>query len=126
MEGFSRITYKNKTINYVNYSIFQSDAHQKQKMLELLKFAEADRIIQPLDSALVLVNVSNLSFDMDTLKQFKESVDRMDPFDKKMAVVGVTGLIKTAYNFVFGLTQNRKRKAFDSELEAKEWLVVEG
>jgi hypothetical protein len=125
MEGYSKINYKNKTIYYSNYSIYQSDPDQKRKTLELLDFIQADRIKQPLNSVLALVNVANLDFDMEILKRLKENLQQTEPYDKKMALIGINGLKKTAYNFVFGLTPSPKRKSFDTELEAKEWLVKE-
>jgi len=122
MEGYSEITYKEKTICYSNYSIY---ANQKEKMMELLKFEESQWVKHPQNSILALINVTNISFDMETLNKFKENIARTAPYEKKMALVGITGLLKTAYNFVFGLTPNQKEKAFDTEEEALEWLVRE-
>ena len=45
------------------------------------------------------------------------------PYEKRVAVIGMKGLQKVAYNFIVSLTQKDLVKAFDSELEAKEWLV---
>lgn len=125
MEGFSKIIYKDKAIRYVNYSLFQSDPDQKQKMLELLAFSQSGRLQQPLNSVLTLINVSNLNFDLDTLQHFKESINITAPYDKKIAVIGVTGLIKSAYKFVVGATPSQKIRYFQAEPEAKEWLVQE-
>jgi hypothetical protein len=60
---------------------------------------------------------------MDVLNAFQKSTKRTADYEHKMAILGVKGLMKAAYNFVIGLTQNKKVKTFDSELEAKEWLV---
>jgi hypothetical protein len=125
MEGFSIITYKDKTIFYSNFSIFQSDPDQKQKILKLMKYGEDEWLKQPLNSVLALINVLNLNFDMEILRYFRESLAKTTHYEKKIAIIGVTGLIKTAYNFVIGLVPNQKVKTFDTEEEAMEWLVKE-
>lgn len=125
IEGFSIITYKNKKIRYVDYSsaIFNGP-DKKQKILELLEFATNEWLSQPPSSVLAVLNITNTGMDMDLLNAFKESSNRTELHQKKVAIIGVTGLLKTAYNFVVGLTKaNSKIKAFDDELEAKEWLV---
>lgn len=125
MEGYSKIDFNNKTIFYVNYSVFRSLPDPKEKILELLKFNQADLLQQPLNSVLTLVNVSHLHFDLTILKLFKESTDITLPYEKKLAVVGIKGLLKSGYNYVVGLSPNNKVQAFDTEEEAKEWLVKE-
>lgn len=125
MEGYSKFTYCDKTIFYEDYSIFQSHPDQKEKVVELLKFIQGDLLKQPLNSVLSLVNVSNLKFDMLILKLFKESTQLTSPYERKIAVLGVKGMLKSGYNFVIGLTSKRQVKAFETEQEAKDWLVKE-
>jgi hypothetical protein len=123
MEVFSKIIYKNKMIYYLDYSAFQNDKDRKEKTLQLMKTAADTWSVQPKNSVLSLLNLNNFYFDMDILNAFKESASRTSENEKKMALIGVKGLIKTGYNFVIGLTQNSKVKVFDTEAEAKEWLV---
>jgi len=125
MEGFSEIIYKNKAIFYTNFSIYKADPDYKQKILDLLKFSDTESLKKPLNSVLALVNISNVKYDMNILHHFKESMNKTAPYGKKLAVLGVNGLLKSGYNFVVGLTPNLKRKAFDTEQEALEWLVME-
>jgi hypothetical protein len=123
LEYVSKIIYKNKTIYCVDYSIFQKDNDKKEKTLQLLKMTAHSCLKQPENSVLALINVTNFYFDMDILNAFKESSNLIIPFEKKLAIIGVKGIIKTAYNFVIGATQDSKAKSFDSKEEAKEWLV---
>lgn len=122
MAGISKINYKNKEILYIDYSGLAEDKAQKQKTLEFIKAGTEAYMQYPANSALGLVNVENLYFDMEILSAFKESRNKGGYTIKKEAIIGVKGLIKAAYNFVIGLTNNTTR-AFSSEQEAKEWLV---
>ena len=122
VEGLSKIYYKNKMIYYIDYSVFQpiiSSKDKKEKTLLLLKSAGDEWITKPPNSVLSLVNVTSFYFDMDVLNAFKASATRTAPYENKMAIIGVKGLLKTAYNFVIGLTQNSKVKAFGSILDCK-------
>lgn len=123
VEGFSKITHKGKTLFYHDYSGFAKDkATQKEKTIKLRKAVTAEYTNQPPLSVLTLVNVENFYFDMDVLKAFKEEVAIEDKYERKSAIIGVKGLVKTAYNFVVGFAST-KVKLFDSLEEAKDWLV---
>jgi hypothetical protein len=122
MEKVPRINYKGKEIVFVNYAPIGKD---KDKVLELMSCMDKTYMESPEHSVLALVNVENMMFDMDILKKFKESQGITEKYQKKVALVGVKGLLKAGYNFVIGLTSNRTTKAFDSEIEAKEWLTAD-
>jgi hypothetical protein len=63
---------------------------------------------------------------MELLTAFIDEGKKTNPYEKKVAVfginVGVNNVDKLAYNFISGLGNN-KMKVFDTESEAKEWLV---
>ncbi len=123
VEGLSIINYKGKTIVYGNYMTFAEDkSTQKAKTLELEKAVSAEYSKYSTKTLLALTNVQNMYFDMDILNAMKNSMDKVSPYMKKSAIVGVKGLAKAGYNFVIGLA-NHNTKAFDTEEEAKEWLV---
>lgn len=120
MEGLSIISYKNKSIMFIDFSVNKT----KEKTLELINAVGTESEKYPPKSILVLVNAAGFTFDMDVLNVFKDMhMKKAAPHQKKMAVIGMKGLIKAAYNMIVGLTQNDSSKIFDSELEAKEWLV---
>jgi hypothetical protein len=118
VDGMLKITYKNKEIIYLDYSKF---GDSKEKVLGLLKSAPDEYKKYPPKSLLVLVNVKGFHFDMDTLNTFKNEAPKTAPYEKKVAVVYVKGLVKAAYNFV-ALTKSNF-KVFETEEEAKEWLI---
>lgn len=123
VEGCSIITYKNKTIIYFDYTNIGGN---RQKTLDLIKEGAEEYIkyakVHGEHSILALTNVTNLKFDMEILGLFKENNNKCKNLYKKLALVGVKGLLKAGYNFVVGLT-DQTTKAFESETEAKEWLV---
>jgi hypothetical protein len=120
-EGISTISYKDKTILFFDFS---NMGKSKEKTIKLINAIGGEYARNPLNSVLALFNVKNIYFDMDILNVFKEARNQFSQYEKKVAVIGVTGLLKTGYNFVVGLSKDSSSvKIFDSELEAKEWLV---
>jgi len=121
MKEFFVITYKGKQIHYIDYSNFRNE---KEKALQLLKFALNECKKFPPKSSLTLINLANLNFDTEVINAFKDSTRQSAPYVKKVAIIGIKGLQKVVYNFIASLTQqDYSLKAFDSELEAKEWLI---
>ena len=120
MEGFSIITHKNKQIFCIDYS---GIGNAKEKVLQLLEWVAVEYKKQPPKSILALTNVENLHFDSQIIDAFKKGRDQTTPYEKRVAVIGMKGIQKVAYNFIISLTQKDLVKAFDSEVEAKEWLV---
>ena len=119
-EFFSVITYKGKKIHYIDYSNFGS---AKEKTLGLIQYSVGEcKKLEP-KSSLTLINVVNLSFDMDIINAFRDSIGDTLPYVNKLAVTGLTGLQKVDYNFITNLSQKYLIQAFDTELEAKEWLI---
>lgn len=121
MEGFSTIIYNEKQIIYLDFSSFIDD---KEKAKELIKGATVEYTKYPLNSVLVLVNVTNLRFNSEVMNIFKEEQDKSAPFEKKVAVFGMNSLQRIAYNFVTR-SNGDAVKSFDTELEAKNWLASE-
>lgn len=120
MKEFFVITYKDRKIHYIDYSNFGSS---KEKTLQLLKYSIGEcKKLEP-KSSLTLINVVNLSFDMDIINAFRDSIGDTFPYVKKLAVIGLNGLQKVVYNFITNLSQKYLIKAFETELEAKEWLI---
>jgi hypothetical protein len=125
LEGFVKNIYKGKTILYYNLSFLPPGTDQKEKIVALLECGDIEWLKQPPNSVLALFNVTNFTFDMNLLNYVKESAKKTVFYEKKIAFVGVTGLTKTAYDLVIGLFPNQKWELFDTEEEAKEWLVQE-
>lgn len=125
VEGLSTINHQGKSIVYIDYTSFANldRAQQKEKVLQLMRHVIETYSKYPPKSVLSLVNVENVFFDMDMLNAFKNSRNETK-YEKKLAVIGIKGLIKAAYNFVVGLTQDRSSvRTFDTKQEALDWLA---
>jgi hypothetical protein len=120
MEGLSHIIYKDKTIIYVDYSGFGSS---KGKIIALIKEATGEYKKYPLGSVLALINIQSTMFDIDILNIMKNAKAETIPYEKRIAIIGMEGPQKAAYDFIVCLTQKEIIKVFDSEQEAKDWLV---
>lgn len=119
MEGLSKIAYKGKEILYVDYSAIGSE---KEKAKQLILASTEEYMKYPPKSVLALVNVENLHFDSEIVDLMKTTKEKTVPYEKKIAIIGMKGLQKVAYNFVISLTQRDKVKTFNTAEEAKEWL----
>lgn len=122
MEGLSNITYQNKKIIYLDYS---NIGNSKEQAIQLIKAGTVEYAKYPPKSVIALVNVTNLRFDSEVMSVFKEEQDKAAPYEKKVAVFGLNALQRIAYNFISGSNKNVSIKAFDSEQEAKDWLVAD-
>jgi hypothetical protein len=122
MEGISKINYKDKMIYYVDYtSVEDTD----EKTIQLLQNVTLEyQILQlPSKSVLALVNITNRQFNIKVVNAFKAEREVTTPYEKKIAIIGMDSLQEVAYNFLIGLTLGDLIKTFNSEFEAKEWLV---
>ena len=120
MEGISTINYQGKKIYIINFSEF---GDSKEDTVRLINAVGDEIITNPLNSVLALFDLSNSFFHFDTLKTFKQLEERCGQYEKKVAVIGLKGLQKTGFNTIAGTKKSGSIKAFNSELEAKEWLV---
>jgi hypothetical protein len=125
MESVGKITYQNKTIFFADYTEVGAD---KVKTIQTVK--DGTQLLstdesgekRPPHSVLALANVTNVHFDMEVLRVFQEQNKELEQYYKKLAVVGVVGLLKAGYHFVIGLS-NKTIQIFNTEQEAKDWLI---
>lgn len=123
MEGFSIISYKNKKIFYIDYSSFGLNI---DKAFRLIRFAtqEYQRLQLPPKSVLAIANLSGLYFNSDLVNVFKEEKEKTFYYEKKVAVIGLKGLQRLAYDYITTLSSGDLVKIFRNISEAKEWLVT--
>jgi hypothetical protein len=74
------------------------------------------------NSVIYLMDASNMNFSMKTITLFNQFASKTKPFDKGVALLGATGLIKIMYDG-FSKVFTKTLKTFDSREEALEWLV---
>lgn len=119
MEGISTIIYHGKQIYIVDFTNFK----KREETARLIEALGDEYTKNPLNSVLVLIDITNAFFHFDTFKNFKKLEEKYGQYEKKVAIIGLKGLRKTGLNSIAGLNKKDSLKPFDSEQEAKEWLV---
>ena len=77
---------------------------------------------EPPKSLVILTDVTSSRYNAEVLQAMKEMAARNEPHVKVSAVVGVTGLLRIAYQAVM-LFSKRNIRMFPSRPEALDWLV---
>ncbi len=87
---------------------------------------EAKTIVQsrPPKSAVVLVDVTGMRFDKDTLDMMKELAASNEPYVKASTLVGVGGLLQVGLLAVSRFSE-RNFKTFSAREEALDWLAIQ-
>jgi len=116
-ERVTEIEYKGKTIVYCNL------ANGTPQDVETAT-AQVDQLIidKGTEDQLFLVNITDCTIDLDAMRHFKASSQRIQPYIKAGASFGVTGLkpiFLNAINRISGINV----VAFASKEEALEYLV---
>jgi hypothetical protein len=112
------IEHRGKQILYHDFSnIMDSDE-------ALRAFAQSKALVAHAEprSLLTLTTVANSKFNPATIAGLKDLAFHNKPFVRHGAVLAVTGLLKVIFVTVTQLT-GRNMRSFDSEEEAKNWLV---
>lgn len=116
MNRYSIISHKGKEIFYVDYRDLDA-ADIVKTMDEATEFALKEN--RPL---LRLSNMTGTFAVKEVVKKANESGKRTKHLTIKRAAVGIVGAKKILFNAFNKFTENDAR-AFDTEEEAKEWLV---
>jgi hypothetical protein len=85
---------------------------------------EGHRVLakMPPKSALTLNDVTGTYFDQESVRLLKETVVANDPYVKRGAVIGISGLQSLIYSAVQAFSR-RKIPTFSTKEEALDWLV---
>lgn len=114
------IEYKGKKILYMNLKGLKKEA-------ETLEVIEHSTQMQRLSSVpvLLLCNIEDAALSPKFMGHVKQTALELKPKQKKLAMVGITGLkeiLLQTYNKIVGVTN---QKLFDTVEQAKERLVEE-
>ena len=74
-------------------------------------------------SLLILVDINDTVIKPDVMNAFKSVASVLEPYTVATAILGVYGVRKMLLDIVRTFS-NMNLKAFDTEQEAKEWLVA--
>jgi hypothetical protein len=120
-KGASFLEYKGKQIYYVDYSNIKTS----EEFLAVIKSTNAFREKMKRDGMkdlLMLVNISGSFVYGDVLTEIKKAASLTKELIAKEAIVGITGSKKILLKILQSFSK-MDFKIFDTEEEAKEWLV---
>jgi hypothetical protein len=117
MERIRFIQHKGKQILHLDFTHTTAE-----ETLRIIREAKAVIAAQPEKSLRTLTDVTNMKFNTEASEAMKEFAHHNKPYVSAGAVVGVTGLKQIIYNAVIKFS-GRHIAAFDTEDQAKEWLV---
>jgi hypothetical protein len=119
MEGISTTVYQEKSIYMIDFSHY---GESKEDTVGMIRAIGDEFRRNPINSVLALIDVTHAFFHFEILKAFSQLQERYGQYQKKVAVIGLKGLKKAGFNRAVG-SRKDVVKAFDSEQEAKAWLV---
>ena len=119
MERITTITYKGKEIVVIDVS--------GMKLGELPAFIDVIKeaiMSHEEGSVLGLVKANNVRIDPKVISKLKEIMKFDKKYVLKSAFVGVNETQRKVINIILKILPGKKTVCFDTELEAKEWLVA--
>ncbi|MFA9389845.1 MAG: hypothetical protein ACERKD_08550 [Prolixibacteraceae bacterium] len=112
------ITYKGKTIVFLDYSNLKTS----NEIIALIDEGSTLIRSKPVNSVLSMVSVQNMYFNNEVRNALQENVKMNNPHVKKSVVYGLNGLISVMYNSFIKFT-GRNMKSVKTKEEALEYLV---
>ena len=111
--------WKGREILHLDYSGFHHDFSALRAEVE-----QADAIVvrQRPHSVLVLIDLRDTVASAAVVSMFKASAPRTEPFIRRHALVGISG-IKRFLAGTVARVMGRSMRAFDTEEQAFDWLV---
>jgi len=118
MAGISFIPYKGVRIVYQDWSNCKPDI-----ILDFIKRAKGMVVLQPKNSALVLINVKGASFNLEITRAVREFAKENTPYVKCTAVYGVEGLQEVIFKGILTFTGRKNIVLVKSLDEGKDFLA---
>ncbi len=117
---------KSKWIEYnekkIFYQDFSNNFFNEKAVIDELQEVQSIVLSQPDSSVLVLSNFSNTEITANLMPVMNESSSKTKSHVRKTAVLGITGVKRTLGDLLSRIT-GQPLMYFNTELEAKEWLV---
>lgn len=120
MEKIGFIDHKGKKILLYDFSYTK----KSDDVVGLIKQAGTIAKKQPPKSILVLTDVTEAHYSVETTQALKELAKENTPYVKASAVTGVTGLKKVIFDAILKFS-GRDIKLFSSREEALDWLAAQ-
>jgi hypothetical protein len=114
------LTHNGQRIFHLCLKDFGLDADAFKAEIEAV---EALVLQQPADSTLLLVDIRNTVMSIEIVGMMKQTAQRMQPHSRRVAVVGVKGVVKVIADSIARLTSGLETILFDDLEQAKDWLA---
>jgi hypothetical protein len=118
MSGISFIPYKGARIVYQDWSYSKPDV-----ILDLIERAKGMVVLQPKNSALVLINVKGASFNLEITRALRDFARENTPYVKCSAVYGVEGLQEVIFKGILTFTGRKNIVLVKTLDEGKDFLA---
>jgi hypothetical protein len=114
------VSHQGHEIFYYNYTDFGQDAEGLKAEIEA-----AQSVIeqQPENSMLILVDIRGTVVSREVSALIKDNASHTKLYAKKVAVVGVKGVVRVIADSIGRLTRGTPQTFFDTPEEAKDWLI---
>jgi hypothetical protein len=116
-QTITQVNHDNKSITIMDYSNCRKD-----ELLKRVQDVKSWITSQQESSLLTITDVTDQHFDKETIEAFKNLALHNKPYVKAGTIVGITGLLKIAYNTIMKFS-GRNMPVFDTRTEAMNWLI---
>lgn len=117
MERVHFLEHKGKKVLYVDYSGLKANS-----ITEVLDEVKRITNKEPRGSLFMLCNFESMQFNSTTISQFKSFTTEFMEYNKAVALIGIKGLQKIAYEAVSKIIKT-KMPIFNTKEEALDWLT---
>jgi hypothetical protein len=114
------IGYKHIQIVYIDFS----NLKKAEEIYSVIENAESYIHRQLPRSLYILTNLTGMHFNNEIFNHITAYAKGNNPFVKRSAVVGMSGMMQIFYNTFTRIT-GREVRAFNSEIDAKQYLLGE-
>ena len=111
------IEYKGRQILFINMADLLEN-----EVLEIIEYAKKIIRSQPEKSLLTLTDVTHARYNAKVVSAMQEYAKGNKPYIKAAALLGINPIKKIIFNKIMEFSQ-RELHAFDTEQQAKDWLV---
>jgi len=114
------VTHKDQKIFYYDYRDFGFDADGVKAEIEQVEDLVSQ---QPEHSMLILVDIRDTVISREVSAMVKENSQHTKPYARRVAIVGVKGVVRVIADSIGRLTRGTPQAFFDDPEDAMDWLV---
>ncbi|HEX3043622.1 MAG TPA: hypothetical protein VHY08_02630 [Bacillota bacterium] len=121
MDAVKFIEYQTKKIVLVDLSNIKEEWKTAGKVQNTNGFI----LSQPLNSVLLLINLTNFDLKIPELRMFSKAATETKPYIKAAAAYGLSGFVLATFE-MFTMNHQLHTKIFETQQPALDWLISAG